>query len=362
MKNTKYLFKDSETPAGMVSVSQLQTFMSCRKKWAYNYIDNLKPRVDKVYLTIGKLCHKGMQVAMHMLWERPESTLLELTAAGLAAMRAEYEEYMVAIPLLDEEVPELEQMWDDASSIFAQALEEFNPTKYEVVTVVKGGKKAPALELHFKVPCPPTRGLHGFIDAILRDKETGFTWCTDYKFRKSLSPDDEEAYNIQNSVYSYACGLMGINVTGTMTWQHVNTPASDPTINKNGTISTAKIKTTWSHYAQFCRDHGVDPEAYRAEMEDKLAGIEWFRPTYEYRNNETITRIWEHCILPVAKEVKAAYSRKANNHQSMYPWNCKMCQYQSICQGELRDYDVAAIMDREYVRRDREVAEEPQKE
>ena len=70
MKNTKYLFDEKErTPVGMVSVSQLQTFMSCKQKWAYNYLDNLKPRVDRSFLTIGKLCHKGMQIAMQGIWK-----------------------------------------------------------------------------------------------------------------------------------------------------------------------------------------------------------------------------------------------------------------------------------------------------
>ena len=53
----------------------------------------------------------------------------------------------------------------------------------------------------------------------------------------------------------------------------------------------------------------------------------------------------------MAKEVKAAHGKKANNHQSLYPWNCKMCQYQSLCQAELRDYDADAIKEREYTRR-----------
>lgn len=351
MKNTKYLFDEKKSTEGMVSVSQLQTFLSCRKKWSYNYIEGLTPRVERSYLTIGKLCHKGMQAVMQMKWRYPLATLEQLTQHGLDAMYNEGEKYFGETPLLPEEIPEFQQMRNDAAEIFAQALEEFDPTKYEVITVIKDHKPIPALELHFHVPCPPTRGLHGYIDAILRDKTTGFIWCTDYKFRKSLAPDEDEAFNIQNAVYSYACAKMGIEITGTMTWQHVNTPASDPQINKNGTVSTAKIKTTWKHYVDFCREHGQDPANYEAEMREKLEGIEWWRATLEYRNEETIKRIWENCIIPVAKEVKAAHSKKANNHQSLYPWNCKMCQYQSLCQAELRDYDADAIKEREYTRR-----------
>lgn len=354
MRNTKYLFdEEKQTPEGMISVSQLQTFLACKRKWEYNYIERLTPRVERSYLTIGKLCHKGMQTAMHTLWRFPNASLQEITQTGLDAMYNMGEKYMEITPTLDEEVPDLIQMRNDAAEIFAQALKEFNPTKYEVISVCKNKKYVPALELHFKVPCPPTRGLHGYIDAILKDKETGFTWCTDYKFRKSLSPDEDEAFNIQNAVYTYACQKMGIEITGTMTWQHLNTPAADPQLLKTGAISRAKIKTTWDHYEKFCMENGEDPENYREEMYEKLADIEWWRATLEYRNEETVERIWKECVLPVAKAVKSAHNKKANNFRSLYPWNCvHSCPYQQICQAELRGYDADAIRQREYTKRE----------
>ena len=357
MKQTKYLFDENKMTAdGCVSVSQLQTFLSCKRKWQYNYIENLKPRVERSYLTVGKLCHKGMQTAMQELWDMQRNDYIpnynDVEETAVKAMQEEYDEYCVVTPHLEEETPEFEKLWEDAESVFRQAFFEFQPWKYEVVTLRDKGKDIPALELHFKVPCPPTKGLHGYIDAILKDRETGFTWCTDYKFRKSLSPDEDEAFNIQNAVYAYACQKMGVDITGTMTWQHVNTPAAEPAILKDGRISRAKIKTTWTKYEQFCIEHGQDPQDYYLEMEEKLRDIEWCRATLEYRNPETIDRIWKECVVPVAKQVKAAHGKKADNFCSLYPWNCRIgCQYQSICQAELRGYDVDAIREREYVKR-----------
>lgn len=346
---TRYLFDESQSRNGMVSVSQIQTFLSCKKKWEYGYIENLTPRVEKSYLTIGKLCHKGMQTAMHMLWqETPWERALKF---GLDSIRDEWTEYMNVTPMLTEELSDMDDLLHNALLVFGQAFREFEPWKYEVLTIKRGGELLPALELHFKVPCPPTKGLHGYIDAILRDRETGFTWCVDYKFRKSLSPDDDEAYNIQNAVYAYACGKMGIPIAGTMTWQHLNTPAADPQVLKDGKISRARIKTTWEHYERFCREHGQDPTAYAEEMQDKLSDIEWFRATLEYRNGQTIDEIWNSCVKPVAKAIKAAYNKNADNYRSLYPWNCKMCQFQSLCQAELRDYDADAIREREYSKR-----------
>ena len=351
MKNTKYLFDENkQTPAGMVSVSQIQTFLSCRKKWAYGYIENLTPRIERPYLSIGKLCHKGMQTVMQFKWEHPFATDPEIALVkALAATDSEFQSYLSNNMFLDEEIPDLEQMLQDAKDVFGQAFWEFDMNRYQVLTVRKNGKDIPALELHFAVPCPPSKGLHGYIDAILKDTTTGFIWCTDYKFRKTLSPDEEEAYNIQNSVYAYVCAKMGIPITGTMTWQHVNTPAATPQLLKTGGVSRAKIKTTWAKYECFCIINGIDPAPYEEEMCMKLADIEWYRATYEYRNPETVNNIWKECVVPAVKGIKAAYGKNAKNYQSLYPWNCKMCQFQSLCQGELRNYDTEAIKLSEYV-------------
>lgn len=358
MKQTKYLFDEAKmAPEGMVSVSQIQTFMSCSKKWEYNYIEGLTPRVERPFLSIGKLCHKGMQAAMQYKWEW-ERTLRycreDALRAAIFAMEQEHMEYRNNNSFLEEEIPDLIQTLNDAEAVFTQAFWEFDIDKYEVLTLKKDGKEIPALELHFAVPCAPTRGLHGYIDAILKDKTTGFTWCTDYKFRKSLSPDEEEATNIQNAVYSYACAKMGVDITGTMTWQHVNTPAAEPMLLKGGKVSRSKIKTTWAKYEAFCKANLIDPEPYREEMQEKLADIEWFRPTYEYRNPETIKRMWNQCVLPAAKAINKLQNAskkksKLDTYRSLYPWNCKMCQYKDLCQAELRDYDAAAMRQAQFV-------------
>lgn len=364
-KNTKYLFPDGVSTEGMVSVSQLQTFMSCPKKWAYNYVENLTPRVERPYLSIGKLCHKGMETTMRYKWEHSvdgENTFdfneEEMLEAALLAMQEEWGEYMNSNCFLQEELPAQEQTLADAIRVFKQAFGEFGFEKYEVMTLYKDGKAIPALELHFKMPCPGSKGLHGYIDAILRDKETGQVWCTDYKFRKSLSPDEDEAFNIQNAVYTRACAKMGVSITGTMTWQHINTPAADPAQLKNGAFSRAKIKTTWEHYAEVVTVAGGNPNEYEEEMKPKLADIEWFRPTYEYRNSVTVDRIWGQSIVPASWAIKRAYNNP-HNPRFVYPWNCKMCQYGNLCQAELRGHDADFLRSAEYTKRTTRRADSP---
>lgn len=354
MKKTKCLF-DNRPVNDLVSVSQLQTFMSCPKKWEYGYIENLTPRVERSYLNIGRLCHKGMQECMRYKWEHEhkiEYNREDALNSAIYEMDIMWKKYMEVTPFLQEEIPDQEQILEDAKSVFTQAFWEFDTDKYEVLTLFDGEKEIPALELHFIVPCAGSKGLHGYIDAILKDKHTGHVWCVDYKFRKSLSPDMEEEVNIQNTVYAHACKKMGIHITGTMTWQHINTPAAKPKINKDGTVSTAKIKTTWEFYKKFLEDNGKDPTlSVYAAMEEKLADIEFFRATYEYRNDETIKRMWDQIVVPASRAVKKARNPKTKNRRFMYPWNCKMCQFKDLCQAELRDHDADYLRVTEYTTR-----------
>lgn len=349
MEDTPRLFEDAG--GELVSVSQLQTLMACPKKWGYGYLEGLHPRVERPYLTIGKLCHLGMQTAMEARWEG-SGDVDQMERSGLYQIDMAWNEFIESVPFLDEEMPVQEDLLRDARSVFSQALRELDPLRWDVASVVRGGKEEPALELHFRVPCVQGVDMHGFIDAILVDRETGQAWCTDYKFRKTLAADDEEQYNVQNAVYLHACREMGIDVVGTMTWQHLNTPAAEPALLKSGRVSRAKIKTTWERYAEFCLEHGEDPAEYRPEMESKLAEIEWWRATKEYRSDEAVKRIWDEVIRPYTCTVRGLRSASyAPSSRAMFPWNCRGCQYSELCQAELRGYDAEFIRATQFTQR-----------
>jgi len=165
--------------------------------------------------------------------------------------------------------------------------------------------------------------------------------CTDFKFRKTLASDDTEQFNLQNTIYIKAAAKLGIACTGTMTYQHLNTPPSIPSLTTKGTVSRAKIKTDWNTYAQFCRDNDLDPADYADEMIPKLAEIEWSKKTIEYRNNDTIKNIWNRVIVPSAYSISAKRSKII---PCMFPMNCTiMCDYAGLCQADLRGYDLEYI-------------------
>ena len=109
MRKTKCLYPEGASPEGMVSASQLQCWMACAKRWEYSYLEGLSPRVERPYLTMGKLCHVGMHAAMARLWLAQREKLLDpeypvgvgvLAREGESAIRGRYARYMEGIDYL----------------------------------------------------------------------------------------------------------------------------------------------------------------------------------------------------------------------------------------------------------------------
>ena len=342
-------------PAELVSVSQVQQFLSCRKRWDYGYREGLRPRVEREYLTVGKLCHLGMQRAMNSKWGAwsmgTEQDPEHMADLGEAAIREEFERYMGRVQFLDEEVPTRHWLLEDAVEVFRRALRDLDPGRYEVATVRVSGTSRPATEVHFLFPVPQC-GLmvHGFIDAVLIDREEGGLWCFDYKFRSQLSPDDDEQFNLQNAVYLRACREMGLNVAGTCTWQHLNSPSTRPARTKGG-MSRARVRCTWEVYERELLDAGLDPADY-ADVAEKLSSVEWTRATREVRSEEFVENVLRSCMYPAARNIEAYRQMGMWASRSLDPWNCKRCQFQSLCQAELRGYDADEVRRREYATRE----------
>lgn len=362
------IFPHDEIFENALSISQIIQHSKCRRAWKYSYVDGLAKKYERTYLTKGKLAHSGMQAAMLLKYhsdtgwryctdegiEYVENVDMDaLLAIGRMRILHDYNEYIESLNLGDPEqfdeqtcdlMDELERMYAEAIVVFQRTLVDFQPDKWEILTI----EGYPAIELHFALPIRGMKWMHGFIDLVARERETNQIWELDWKFKSSLSSEEDEVFNIQNSVYCRALKKAGVDVTGSITFQSLNIPPTAPNINKNGTISRAKIRITWPEYAMFCQEHGQDPDLYQEEMEPKLADVAWTRPIREYRSDFMMNNIWENVVQSVAYEI--ASKRKNKRYPpAIGPMNCKGCAYMALCQGELRGYDTDFILNSEYV-------------
>lgn len=338
------LWDDSDPRDGMLSVTQLHNFDGCRRRWAYGYLEGLHPRRERSYLTVGRLIHAGFEAAMLRHAEGSES-VSDMVGAGLAAM--EEDARACAVEFDGDEVDAVGDELGVARDVFSEALPEFDPTRWDVVAV----DGVPAVELHFVCPCPPAVGMHGFIDAVLRERSTGQVWCVDYKFRSRLTDEDEERYSLQRAVYARVMRDMGVPVVGTLTWQRVRRPQAKPRVLRDGSMSRSKIMCTWAAYRDAVLAAGLDPEDY-TEMRDKLSRVEMHRETRELRSDEYLDRVWRGVVVPTASMLERAKSGDGSVpiNPSMDPWRCRQCHFSELCQAELRGYDVDSIRESGFVK------------
>lgn len=369
---SKYLYKDQPLE-NLVSVSQLTSFMKCENAWRYGYIDRLKRRIERTFLTIGSLCHAGMEGAFKELYDyqidiessMPSHDLMtECIRAGYTSILEKYQGYMKEHVIMEDELPEFQQRLADARVIFKKAFLRFQPEKWHVMEILTDeGELIPAIELHYHLPIEKEEfsivsGMHGFIDLIAKDKETGQIWVIDYKFVKQLGGEEDEAFNLQNAVYTAAASALGIPVTGTITYKHKNMVPKKPKVNKNGTISKAAVTSDWETYSLTCIENDQNPEDYE-DMREKLAETRWSQIIREYRSDETLERMLEEVVLPTALRIDGCLNLQRRGYdqvyiKSMYPFNCKMCTFAELCQSDLRGYDSEYLLTSMYISRDEE--------
>lgn len=341
--------KDGPRKGSMVSCTQLQAYLSCPRRWSYAYLEGLRPRTERPYLTVGRLIHKGFEAAMRLRAEGCED-VEAMVNAGLLAIKEEAEGY--ALEFDGQEVEVLSDAAREACEVFCEALPEFDPTRWDVMRV--GG--VPALELHFWTPCPHTGGLHGYIDAVLRERATGQVWCVDYKFRSRLASEDDERFSLQRAVYARACRDLGVPVTGTLTWQRLRRCEAVPRVLRDGSMSRAKVMCTWPRYREALIAAGLDPADY-TEMEGKLAGVEMSREIREVRSDEMLERVWVQIVMPTALEVRRRREWQTAGVPmqcvpALDPMRCRLCSYAELCQAELRGYDADFVRAEGFTRAD----------
>lgn len=337
----KYLVQHDDKIKAL-SISQINSFLRCRKQWYYNYRERLSPKIEARPLTVGKLAHIGMAG----FWASKANGQPD-PQAGIDAIQ---ETCRVAqVQMEGDEYDVYEEIRTTAEEIYLRALNEFGPENWEVAFL---DEDTPMIELRFAVPCVMNTPIQGYIDLVARDLRTGGLWQIDWKFVSSLSDKEDEMFNMQNVVYQYALRKLGMPVVGSLTFKSLNKPATMPSINKNGSVSRAFIRCSWPEYAQFCLINGQDPELYREEMEPKLAGVKWSQEAREYRNEETLIKLWKTEIVGTAYEI---LRKNVRFPRSISPMNCKMCAYQAICHGELRGYDTEDILNQNYNSRHDEI-------
>jgi len=329
---------DTSSLPEVISYSRLMEFASCRYRWDLKYRRGISRRVTDRAPNLGSAVHTGMAAAM--LGEDYEAKIGEWKKKELEdkLLGVDNAEIQTVNDQIAEQFDEIEQT---AIVIVRRTLQYFNPLKWEVYYYLG----EPMVEVNMTCKIKRWHGFQGFIDLIAVEKETGHVWIIDYKVRKSLQPEFDEEVNLQMAAYQYMALKNGISTVGTITLQILAKPNSIPKVNKDGSMSRAKIATDWDSYKTALIENGLDPEDYEEDMKPKL-DTEYIRESRAYRSTLEVKKTWNEVIQAMALDMSQV--KPQHIYRKLQSFNCKTCWAREFCLEELRGQDVDHLLENEY--------------
>ena len=300
-----------------VSWSEIQTWCTCRAKWRWVYEVGIVPKRVERAPSVGSCGH----------------------AAVAALLRGEDWREAVGIwldhevrkgPLFEEEIAERRAVADLVLAIMPRYLECYSDEPFEPVLV----------EHKFEIPVRGIKArLIGYWDAIVRGRD-GKLWLLEHKFpQQRFRTDEDLELDGQIGVYQYAAHRLGYPVVGTVYNQLLARLPAEPKVNKDGSLSRAKVCTDWRTYRDFAAARGLNPEDY-AEMRGKLADFTFFQRNHVYRpliEVRLFTRDMERRIWDMRKTKRHIY-----RSESFIV--CGRCAYRELCLESVKGGDTGYII------------------
>jgi len=326
----------------LVSYSRIRALLACPYRYNLVYNKNITPRVDDRTPTLGSAGHAGLAAGI----------LGRNVDEALEAWAQDYlDKHLVRYPesedtMTEDEISFVGEVTEDmnsvittmtdevkhtASLIVPRALEALHLDEWETIEY----RGVPLVEAKFIIPIEGWMGYTAVIDWVARHRPTNMTWLIDHKFRKTLQSDDLEEFNLQMSSYQYVLGVLGIRTVGSMANQILTKLPTLPSRNKDGTMSRARISSTWEVYKGALLAAGLDPEDY-LDMKDKLT-TEFFRHSYSYRSELEVANTWENLIKRSALAMNDENYPYLRNLGSL---GCRNCWARDYCMEELRGGDL----------------------
>lgn len=316
-----------------VSWSEIQKWCTCRQKWYWNYFIGVVPKRVERAPSVGSCGH----------------------AAEAAILRGEdwnqavdewREKELGKRDMFDEEIEEYDQIVELVKGIIPRYLERYQDNWEPVLVEKKFDIGISGVKLR----------LIGYWDAIVRS-EDGYLWLLEHKFPKQFRTEDQLLLDGQIGTYQYAAHRCGYPVIGTVYNQLLARLPAVPNINKDGSVSRAKVYTDWETYKRTVEQQGLNPADY-AEMQDKLADFEFFKRFYIYRSETEIkkfARDMERRIWDMRKTKKHIY--KSESHIT-----CNSCSYKELCLEQLKGGDVDYLIEMNFEPKQQREEEEHDRE
>ena len=220
------------------------------------------------------------------------------------------------------------------------------PANWRTEEITWNGETVPLIEFRFEYPLVEDRNIAGKFDWVARNIKDGFTYLIDWKTRAKFTGDFEiagEDMNLQLSIYQYVLSSMGIETSGTITYQIRSSIPSVPEKTKNGHISKAKITTDYDTYMAALVENQEELSDYLEVLERIQDDEYWWLPLTIYRDKLELASRWDtvqkitRLMIATTDPIKFESPR------------CAFCPFFRLCLGEDRGIDPRILKESAYV-------------
>ena len=310
-----------------ISQSRIKLWRRCQQAYYYREVEELERKHKPLALEKGSLMH----------------LLAETFFSKKGNWQTVLDEYRKKFEKLMEEEKDLYgDLPAEAERLFKGYLKKWYPNN-----AIK--EKILAVELNFAetpVEIVPGVFLRGIIDRILKITEgalKGKIVLCEMKNVTKIPSEEERFYDVQTCLYVFAAIKLGFKVDLIM-WDYVRTkpPTIPKALKKGGITRRQNLDTDYETYHQVIVENGFDPKDYPVELERAKLNVYYDR-RFMPISDKLIKMIFRDFIR-TAKEIDAL---------KMYPtrnlgFNCRGCEYVSLCRAELMGLDADFIRRTEY--------------
>lgn len=206
MKRMLEIDRRFDDPVYKINSSSADLIHTCRRKALYALKMGMRPNVESAALLFGSALHKALEVFYKSA--PGDRSLLEVQDA--------FEDYASATKLAELGEEDKRSIKNGRKIISAY----YKTYENDPWVVVKDKDGKPVVERSFELKADTKDGLyiHGQIDCLLKNVETGEIVVCDHKTSSSLGTDfmNRIKPNLQFSAYAWAANKMGFKVSRVM--------------------------------------------------------------------------------------------------------------------------------------------------
>jgi len=304
--------------------SEIMSRRRCLLQHHYAYVQKLEKKTPGLPLTLGSLGHTLLEAKYREGDWRPALT--------------QYVEDQW-VKLFDEQRFEYGDLPGEMARLLTGYDYHWRNEKWIVIDT----------EVSFLAKLTEKAYLAGKIDLVVEDSN-GKLWVVDHKFVKQRPDDDFLMMELQTTLYYWVSTLKyGKDEVAGIILNYIKTKAPTiPSLNKDGTMSKAKIDTDLATLVQFFKDNNLNPKDYKEQVDRAKVTSQDF---YVRKRLDRPVSMLKVALREAVATIMDIYSDRPVSRTAIKQcsWDCN---YQPLCLGELQENDVSFTVAQKYVKKD----------